>query len=111
MRPYVVLALYRYETEEISLAKAAEARRVAESMRGAEGVSANPYRTALSTTVRRDAPDPLRCPFRYHNVGASPAGRYGFLLGETAVPSGSKSTLPEEPAVASKGRDAPTLGG
>src|ERR1700704_4979751 len=62
-------------------------------MRGAEGVSANPYRTALATTVRRDAPDPLRCPFRYHNVGASPAGRYGFLPGGT-VPPGSRSTLP-----------------
>jgi hypothetical protein len=60
---------------------------------GTEGVSANPYRTALATTVRRDAPDPLRRPFRYHNVGASPAGRYGsYLVGP--FPPVSRSTLP-----------------
>src|ERR1700704_6419055 len=61
---------------------------------------ANPYRTALATTVRRDAPDPLRRPFRYHNIGASPAGRYGFLHGGTVPP-----TMQLDPTVA--GRNGP----
>jgi hypothetical protein len=71
--------------------------------------SAKPIPTALATTVRRDAPDPIRRPFAYHNVGAaSPEGRYGFL--PETFPTGYRSPLPVRPGIGRglEKRDAPT---